>query len=63
MTSLIGFFSPWILYAVISILHYYLPGRWVTGYVRHAETGELLKYRLNGRFVLFITITLWFLAR
>lgn len=61
MTSLIGFFSPWILYAVISILHYYLPGRWVTGYVRHAETGELLKYRLNGRFVLFITITLWFL--
>jgi delta14-sterol reductase len=33
----------------------------MTGYVRHSKTGELLKYRLNGRLVLVISIALWFL--
>jgi delta14-sterol reductase len=61
MTQLAGFFTPWIIYAVITILHYLLPGRRVTGYVRHSQTGELLKYRLNGIFVLIISIVLWFL--
>ena len=61
MTQLLGFFTPWIIYAVITILHYYLPGRRVTGYVRHFQTGELLKYRLNGSLVLIISIVLWFL--
>ena len=60
MTKLLGFFTPWIIYALITILHYFLPGRLVTGYVRHSETGELLKYRLNGRLVLIVSIVLWF---
>lgn len=59
--QLLGFFTPWIIYALITILHYYLPGRWITGYVRNDETGELLKYRLNGRMVLFASVLLWFL--
>jgi protein-S-isoprenylcysteine O-methyltransferase Ste14 len=61
MTQLLGFFSPWIIYAVITGLHYFLPGRRITGYVRHSKTGELLKYRLNGRLVLITAIVIWFL--
>jgi len=62
MTQTLGFFTPWIIYLLITILHYFLPGRWVTGYVKHTETGELLRYRLNGRLVLITSIMLWFVA-
>ena len=61
MTKLLGFFTPWVIYGVITILHYYLPARRVVGYVRDSQTGELLKYRLNGILVLIISIALWFL--
>lgn len=61
MNMLLGFITPWIIYAVITLLHYFLPGRWITGYVKHSETGNLLKYRLNGRLVLIISVLLWFL--
>lgn len=61
MTALYGFFSPWIIYTIVTVLHYFLPGRWITGYVKHSETGELLRYRLNGRLVLITIIALWFL--
>jgi len=45
MTQLFGFLTPWIIYALITILHYYLPGQWLTGYVRHSGTdGSTLKY-------------------
>ena len=62
MTKLAGFFTPWIIYTLITGLHYYLPGRRVTGYVRDSKTGELLKYRLNGNLVLTISVILWFLS-
>lgn len=61
MIQILGFFTPWIVYALISLLHYFLPGRWITGYVKSTETGEFLKYRLNGRLVLIVSIVLWFL--
>lgn len=61
MTQTLGFFSPWIIYLIITMLHYYLPGKWETGYVKNTETGELLRYRLNGRLVLFTTVFLWFI--
>ncbi len=62
MIQVLGFFTPWIIYLLITFLHYFLPGRWVTGYVKHSTTGELLRYRLNGRLVLITTIILWFLT-
>jgi len=62
MTQALGFFTPWIIYLLITFLHYFMPGRWVTGYVRHAETDELLRYKLNGRLVLFTCILLWLLV-
>lgn len=62
MIQVLGFITPWIIYALITFLHYFLPGRWVTGYVKNVDTGELLTYRLNGRLVLITSIVLWFLA-
>ena len=61
MKLLLGFLTPWIVYAVITFLHYSLPGKWVTGYVKDSVTGELLRYRLNGRLVLLTSLVLWFL--
>ena len=58
--QILGFFTPWIIYAIITFLHYFLPGKWVTGYVKHSKTGILLKYRLNGRLVLISCISIWF---
>jgi delta14-sterol reductase len=60
--AILGFFTPWIIYLVITLLHYFLPARKIVGYVRNSETGELLTYRLNGIFVLALTIALWFLS-
>jgi delta14-sterol reductase len=54
-----GFFTPWIAYAVITLLHAILPGRRITGYVTDEKTGETLRYRLNGIFVLAISVLLW----
>ena len=62
MTAISGFFTPWMIYALITILHYFLPGQWVKGYVRHSETGAILNYRLNGRLVLLAAVLLWFLS-
>ena len=58
-TQIIGFFTPWIIYALITLLHYFLPGRWVRGYVTHSETGEKLRYHLNGRRVVIVMVLLW----
>ncbi len=60
MDKILGFLSPWIIYTVITLLHYSLPTHWRNGYVRHSGTGEILKYRLNGMMVLVIAIVLWF---
>lgn len=61
-TEILGFFTPWIIYALITMLHYFLPGKWIIGYVKHEKTGELLSYRLNGRLVLIVSVILWYLA-
>ena len=56
-----GFFSPWIIYAVILVLHLALPARKVEGYVADAATGRPLRYRLNGLLVLVVLVLLWVL--
>ncbi|GHV49605.1 7-dehydrocholesterol reductase [Spirochaetia bacterium] len=58
-TQILGFFTPWIAYAVITLLHFALPGRWIKGYVKHSQTGETLNYRLNGLLVLASSIVIW----
>ena len=58
---ILGFITPWIAYAVITLLHIIIPARKVKGYVKDDKTGEVLNYRLNGIFVLMASILIWFL--
>ena len=60
--DLAGLFAPALIYAAILALHLLLPARVVDGYVRNAETGEPLRYRLNGLSVLFIAVLAWVLV-
>jgi delta14-sterol reductase len=60
-TQILGFFTPWIAYGAITLLHYILPGKWLRGYVKNSRTGEPLNYRLNGIVVLALSIGLWLL--
>ena len=58
MDFLVGFFAPWIIYAVIFVLHVALPARRVAGYVQDASTDRPFAYRLNGPVVLAVTVGL-----
>jgi delta14-sterol reductase len=54
-----GFFAPFLIYAALLAVHVALPARHVQGYVRDRETGEPLRYRLNGLAVLFVAVFVW----
>lgn len=58
---ILGFLTPFIAYAIITLLHIILPARKLKGYVKHESTGELLTYRINGILVLPASILVWFL--
>ena len=60
-TIILGVLTPWIIYAVITLLHCIIPTKRQKGYIRHDKTGELLQYRINSIFVLITCILLWFL--
>ncbi len=55
-----GFFAPWLISTLILLVHLILPARRVRGYVHDENTGELLRYRLNGPLVLVAIAGLWF---
>jgi protein-S-isoprenylcysteine O-methyltransferase Ste14 len=57
-----GFFAPWVIYAVITVLHLTVPARTVEGYVIDPATKRPHRYRLNGLLVYALTIALWALA-
>jgi delta14-sterol reductase len=59
--QLLGFFTPLIIYAVITLFHCIFSGRKVKGYVRNDQNGEALYYRLNGLLVLITCVLLWVL--
>jgi delta14-sterol reductase len=50
---------PVAVYAVIFVLHLIVPGRWVDGYVRDAQTGKPLRYHLNGLRVFVLVVALY----
>lgn len=60
MVEVTGFLTPFITYLGITLLHFFLPGQWVVGYVDNPKTGQKLCYRLNGRLVLLASIGLWY---
>lgn len=57
--AIYAFFTPFIVFGVLVILHITLPALRVTGYVRDEQTGELLSYRLNGLLVFAIALGVW----
>ncbi len=61
MHKVLAFLTPTIIYLIIFVLNAIVPGRWVTGYVTKTGTNEKLRYRLNGIYVLFLSIAIWFL--
>lgn len=59
---MIGFLTPWAVAALVLVLHLVIPARWVDGYVKDEVSGEPLRYRLNGLWVLLVTLALAYLA-
>ena len=55
-----GFFSAWLIFAVVLVLQLVLPARRIEGYARHGQSGRRLGYRLNGLRVFAVCVALWF---
>jgi protein-S-isoprenylcysteine O-methyltransferase Ste14 len=55
-----GLLAPLVIYVYILVLHLFVPARKVIGYVEHDVTGEKLTYRLNGLFVMVLTVATGF---
>ena len=60
MEKTLGFLAPVIVSMLIFILNAILPGRWVTGYITKPGSTEKMRYHLNGIFVFFSVILIWF---
>ena len=59
INHVVGFFSSWIVYSVVLLLHLLLPARWREGYVRDPSTGRPYEYRINGLTVMLVAIAVW----
>ncbi|MHB8962696.1 MAG: DUF1295 domain-containing protein [Saccharofermentanales bacterium] len=59
MKLFLGLITPIIAYAVITLLHIIIPAKRMKGYVKNEITGELMNYRINGKYVLLTSILLW----
>ena len=61
MNKALGFLAPVMITLMIFALNALLPGRWVTGYVSKVNSNEKMRYHLNGIFVFFTVVLIWFL--
>lgn len=61
MKIFLGLITPLIVYTAITFLHIIIPVRRIKGYVKNEITGELMNYRINGKFVLLVSVLVWFL--
>jgi len=61
MKIFLGLITPLAVYAVITLLHIAIPVKKIKGYVKNEITGELMNYRINGKYVLLASILIWFL--
>ena len=60
MDKALGFLAPIIISSLIFALNVILPGRWVTGYVTKTNSREKMRYHLNGIYVFFTVVLIWF---
>ncbi len=61
MDKVTGFLAPILIIALTFVLNALLPGRWVTGYITNTNSGERMRYHLNGISVFFVVVVIWFL--
>jgi protein-S-isoprenylcysteine O-methyltransferase Ste14 len=61
MKLFLGLITPLVAYAVITLLHIIIPVKRTKGYVKNEITGEVMNYRINGKYVLLASILIWFL--
>ena len=61
MKLFLGLITPLVTSAVITLLHIIIPVKRIKGYVKNEITGELMNYRINGKYVLLASILIWFL--
>ncbi|MBN2558700.1 MAG: DUF1295 domain-containing protein [Clostridia bacterium] len=61
MKLFLGLITPLVAYMVITLLHILIPVKKIKGYVKNEITGEVMNYRVNGKFVLMASILIWFL--
>ena len=61
MEMILGFLAPILITVLIFFLNAILPGRWVTGYITNPDSGEKMRYHLNGISVFLVTVSGWFL--
>jgi delta14-sterol reductase len=61
MRLFLGLITPLVAYSTITLLHIVIPVRRIKGYVKNEITGEVMNYRINGKFVLLASILIWFL--
>jgi protein-S-isoprenylcysteine O-methyltransferase Ste14 len=55
-TSILAFLVPLFVYLAILALYKVVPGKEVAGYVRDSQTGQPLRYKLNGLRVFFLVM-------
>jgi delta14-sterol reductase len=60
MKVFLGLFTPMAIYSLITLLHIIIPVKKTRGYVKNEITGKVMNYRINGKFVLLISVVLWF---
>ncbi|MFW5684699.1 MAG: DUF1295 domain-containing protein [Spirochaetota bacterium] len=58
--DLLAFFSSWLVYGGVLLLHLVAPARERDGYVIDESTGRPYRYRLNGLPVLLVSVVVWF---
>ena len=61
MRIFLGLITPLVIYVGITLLHLIIPVKKTKGYVTNEVTGEVMNYRINGKFVLWTSIVIWFL--
>ena len=57
--AILGFFTPFAIFAVFLVAQLVLPARRVPGYVIDPKAGEPRSYRLNGILVFSIALIVW----
>jgi delta14-sterol reductase len=61
MEKALGLSAPVLICGLIFILNSLLPGRWVSGYITKKDSGEKMRYHLNGIIVFLVMVFTWFL--